>query len=124
MEYARPPRAARFRTHRAVGLPLPAAAARAVLMAGAPVAAATVPPWTYGGLGSCEHVVEAHTTYGVEVAEKVPAQFRSTWGSNDINDNAPGKPGYAGYGWRWCGQGDVAVECEKFCDSLCVPYTP
>ena len=42
--------------------------------------------------------------------------------ANDINDNAAGKPGYGGYGWRWCAEGDVAVECEKFCESLCVPY--
>ena len=90
-------------------------------MANTPAAvAAVVPPWAYAGLGSCEHVVEKRTTYGAEIAEMVPPQFRSTWGSNDINDNAPGTPGYMGYGWRWCGTGDVAVECEHFCDSLCV----
>ena len=88
-------------------------------MASAPIAAAAIiPPWSYAGVGSCEHVVEKHTTYGAEIAELVPAQFRDSWGSNDINDNAPGKPSYTGYGWRWCGTGDVAVECERFCESL------
>eukprot|EP01045_Picozoa_sp_COSAG04_P025116 COSAG04_NODE_3241_length_3013_cov_3.020933_6_plen_48_part_01 len=48
-------------------------------MAGAPAsAAATIPPWTYGGLGSCEHVVEAHTTYGADVADLVPAAYRGS----------------------------------------------
>jgi hypothetical protein len=41
-------------------------------------AAATTPPWAYAGMGSCEHVVEAKSTYGAEIAGKVPAAYRST----------------------------------------------
>ena len=85
-------------------------------------AGATVPPWQYVAMGSCEHVVEAGTTYGPEIADKVPEAYRATWGSNDVNDKAKGKPDYGGYGWRWCGGfepgSDVTVECEHFCDSL------
>ena len=79
-----------------------------------------MPPWQYVAMGSCEHVVEAGTTYGPEIADKVPEAYRTTWGSNDVNNRAKGKPDYGGYGWRWCGGSgsDVTVECEHFCDSL------
>ena len=63
---------------------------------------------------------------GAEIADKVPAAYRATWGSNDVAGNAPGSPTYGGYGWRWCTTGDAALECERFCDSLpdCAGKTP